>query len=65
MYELSNGILPCARILEQSMGARNRVGIGLLYGDSIFKQGVDSDESVPPAYVSWRAGTTTLFLPGS
>ena len=23
---------------------------------------IDSKESVPPAYVAWRAGTTTLFL---
>ncbi len=25
---------------------------------------IDSKESIPPAYVAWRAGTTTLFLPG-
>jgi len=36
--------------LEQSMGARNRVGTG---------------RSGPPAYVAWRAGTTTLFTLGS
>jgi hypothetical protein len=24
-----------------------------------------SKESIPPAYVAWRAGTTTLFLLGS
>ncbi len=26
---------------------------------------IDSRESIPPAYVAWRAGTTTLFLLGS
>ncbi len=25
-------------------------------------QGVDSTESIPLAYVAWRADTTTLFL---
>ncbi len=24
--------------------------------------GIDSKESIPPAYIAWRAGTTTLFL---
>ncbi len=65
-----------AVILEQSMGARNRVGKGLSYPparDCIFKllrsPEIDSKEAIPPAYsiyeVSWRAGTTTLFLLGS
>jgi hypothetical protein len=27
--------------------------------------GVNSKESIPPACVAWRAGTTTLFLLGS
>jgi hypothetical protein len=26
---------------------------------------IDSKESIPPAYVAWRVGTTTLFLLGS
>ncbi len=26
---------------------------------------IDSKESIPPAYVAWRAGTTALFLLGS
>jgi hypothetical protein len=34
--------------------------------DGIFKllmsPGFDSKESIPPAYVAWRAGTTFLFL---
>jgi hypothetical protein len=29
------------------------------------RPGIDSKESIPPAYVAWRAGTTTLFLLGS
>ena len=37
--------------------------------DGIFQllrgPGVDSMESIPPAYVAWRAGTTTLFFLGS
>jgi len=37
--------------------------------DGIFKllrnPGIDSKESIPPAYVAWRAGTTILFLLGS
>ncbi len=27
--------------------------------------GIDSKESIPPAYVAWRAGATTLFPLGS
>ena len=37
--------------------------------DGIFKllgsPGIDSKESISPAYVALRAGTTTLFLLGS
>ncbi len=37
--------------------------------DGIFEllssPGIDSKESIPPAYVAWRAGTTTLYLLGS
>jgi hypothetical protein len=29
------------------------------------RPGIDSNESIPPAYVAWQAGTTTLFLLGS
>jgi hypothetical protein len=40
-----------------------------MHRDGIFKllriQGIESKESIPPAYVAWRAGTTTLFLLGS
>ncbi len=46
-----------AGILEQFMGARNQVGIGLSCQPArarIFKL------SIPPDYVTWRAGTTTL-----
>ncbi len=31
---------------------------------STFCNSVDSKESIPPAYVAWRAGTATLFLIG-
>jgi hypothetical protein len=27
--------------------------------------GIDPKESIPPAYVAWRVGTSTLFLLGS
>jgi hypothetical protein len=37
--------------------------------EGIFKllrnPGINYKESIPPAYVAWRAGTTTLFLLGS
>jgi hypothetical protein len=39
------------------------------YRDGIFKllisPGINFKKSIPPAYVAWRAGTTTLFLLGS
>ncbi len=57
-----------AGILEQSMGARNQVEIGLSYRPArggIFKPlrspGIDSRESIPPAQ---RSGTTTIFILG-
>jgi hypothetical protein len=31
----------------------------------LWSPGIDSKESIPPAYVAWRASTTTLFLLGS
>jgi hypothetical protein len=46
---------------------RKRVGVGHRAG--IFKlfwsPGIDSSESISPAFVAWRAGTTTPFLLGS
>ncbi len=51
--------LPCAPVRQPY----------LLYRDRIFKllrsPGIDSKVSIPPAYVAWWAGTTTLFLLGS
>jgi hypothetical protein len=45
------------------------ITIVLYTRDGIFKPlrstGIDSRESIPPAYVAWRAGTTTLLLLGS
>ncbi len=32
---------------------------------SLLSPRMDSKESIPPAYVAWRAGTITLFLLGS
>ncbi len=32
---------------------------------NVWSPGIDSKEWIPPAYVSWRAGTITLFLLGS
>jgi hypothetical protein len=51
---------PCAGILEQSMGARNRVGIGLSYRppEPVFVNIYGAQESIPPAYVALRASTT-------
>jgi hypothetical protein len=31
----------------------------------LWSPGIDSKESIPPAYVAWRAGTITLFLLGA
>ncbi len=31
----------------------------------LWSQGIDSQSSIPPAYVAWRAGTITLFLLGA
>jgi hypothetical protein len=51
----------CAGILEQSMGARNQVGIGLLYRPTrarICRPFKEPQNRFP----AWRAGTTTLFV---
>ncbi len=52
--------------LEQPMGARNRVGIVLSYRSRICKRlwspGIDAMESIPPAYVAWRAGTSNRVV---
>jgi hypothetical protein len=59
----------CAGILEQSMGTRNRVGIGLTYRPAgacnckrFWSPGIDSEELIPPAYVAWRASTTNTVV---
>jgi hypothetical protein len=31
----------------------------------LWSPGIDSKESIPPAYVAWRAGTISLYLLGS
>jgi hypothetical protein len=52
------------------MGTRNRVRIGLSYrtprvriSKLLWSLGIDdSNESIPPAYVAWRAGTTNRVV---
>ncbi len=48
-------------IRTQRAAVANRAGIFKL----LWSPGIDSRESIPPVYVAWRAGTTTLFQPGS
>jgi hypothetical protein len=63
------GVLPCAVILEQFMGARNRVGTGLSYRPAracickrFWSPGIDSEDLIPPAYVALRASTTNTVV---
>ncbi len=49
----------CAGILEQSMGARNRVGIGLLYRPARLHRLAELISL--NRYIGWRAGTTTAY----
>jgi hypothetical protein len=51
------------------MGARNRVGIELSYRPArarickrLRRPGIDSEDSIPPAYVAWRVGTTNRVV---
>jgi hypothetical protein len=39
-------------------------GVGGDYFELLRSPGMDSKESIPPAYVDWRACTTILFLLG-
>ncbi len=48
------------------MSAQDSGGMERYYTEMVFLNflrglGIDSKESVPPAYVAWRAGTTTLL----
>jgi hypothetical protein len=59
----------CAGIFKQSMGARNQVGIGLSHRPArarickhLWSPGIDSEDSIPPAYLAWRAGTTNRII---
>ncbi len=59
----------CAGIFKQSMGARNRVGIGLSYRPArarickrLRSPEIDSNESIPPAYVVWRGSTSNRVV---
>jgi hypothetical protein len=58
-----------AGIFKNSMGARHRVGIGLSYRPArarickcLWSPGIDSEESISPAYVAWRAGMTNRVV---
>ncbi len=51
------------------MGARNRVGIGLTNRlararlcKRLWSPGIDTEETIPPAYVAWQAGTTNRVV---
>jgi|LakMenEpi03Aug12_release.lakeMendotaPanAssembly.Ray.scaffolds.fasta_scaffold1256557_2 hypothetical protein len=37
----------------------------ILCPKAVFLNCYEAQESIPPAHVAWRAGSTTLFLPGS
>ncbi len=54
--------------LQQSMNARNRLGIGFSYRHAralMCKRLRSPKESIPPAFVTWRAGATNrVALPG-
>jgi hypothetical protein len=54
--------------LSTSLAPPHHLG-NLQIRDDIFKllrrPGFDSKESIPLAYVAWRAGTTMLFILGS
>jgi hypothetical protein len=60
------------QVIRYLWARSNTAGDGGQFGNSrvrIFKllrsPGIDSKESIPPAYVAWRAGTTTLLKLGS
>jgi hypothetical protein len=48
---------------------RSALCMGQYFSGGIFKllwsPEIDSKESIPPAYVAWRAGTRNLFILGS
>jgi hypothetical protein len=51
--------------LMQANQLRNRISLRALIFKLLRRSRVDSKDSIPPAYVAWRAGTTTHFLLGS
>jgi hypothetical protein len=56
-------------LLKQRLSSSLYAGQDCVARDGTFKllrnPGIDSKESILPAYVSCRSGTTTLFLLGS
>ncbi len=53
----------CRLCIFGSDGGRKETRAGIF--KRVWGPGIDSKEWIPPAYVAWRAGTITLFLPGS
>jgi hypothetical protein len=59
MYWCTVGKLVQVFIITDAVGCKARIF------KRLWSPGIDSKELIPPAYVAWRAGTITLFLPGS
>ncbi len=53
-------------IIFMNTSKSSKLPLGIGYFFNFYKSpGIDSKESILPAYVAWRAGSTTLFLLGS
>ncbi len=50
------------RILRKNMTGRHAHGNRARICKRLWSPGIDSEESIPPAYVAWRAGTTNRVL---
>jgi hypothetical protein len=64
--------LATMQVIRHLWARSNTAGDGGQFGNSrvrilklLRSPGIDSKESIPPAYVAWRAGTTTLLILGS
>ena len=60
--------LALVEIMDEMATLQEKINIVTQIRARIFKHlrspEIDSKELIPPAYVAWRAGTTTLFLLG-
>jgi hypothetical protein len=71
--EKKKNIFSFGNVLNRQSGLSKGSSMSCLLGPMIrariFKclwgPGIDSKDSIPPAYVAWRAGTITLFFLGS